>query len=409
MAIIDSFAAFRDRASQFGIEEADINKLKAKKFASYGAFTFIAVYNAQASDDAALKAALTDVLEREPSIPDMGRFRRLHFEANAVTIADAKRRHESTSDDTPKKVPAAERASRHDEQVRRLSGMVMTTSIEPSHQLLDKIQQQLEENQTCYIHPESCTSRQQEISGQKKDPGVTTSDSKTPVGSDYVLRLAFRRRALGYDQTGLISYATMEIWHERLFAAMAQDPPPDYNYVTKAQVISTDKEMWLRIMEKCRSGILPVADALSRRIINPIEQAMKELWSDPTILCFLSPLPKPVSRSLDSEMNDEERDRKRRNKGQPKGPGRNSKGSGKGRGGKGAGKGNKLPPALAGAWKIVKGQPGCRWFNMAICTSDAAPGEKCSQGIHLCMSPGCGEPHPFISCPKQRKGKGKEI
>ena len=408
MAIIDSFAAFRDRATQFGIDDVDIEKLKTKKFASYGAFTFVAVYNPQASDDAALKTALTHVFEREVSIEDMARFRRLHFEANAVTIADAKRRHESTGEDIPKKVPAAERAARHEEQVRRLSGMIMTTAIEPSHQLLDKIQQQLEENQACYIHPESCTSRQQEISGQKKDPGVTVADSKTPVGSDYVLRLAFRRRALGFDQTGLVTYATMETWHERLFAAMAQEPPPDYSYVTKNQVISTDREMWLRIMEKCRAGILPITDPATRRVVNPIEQAMKDLWTDPTILCFLSPLPK-ATRSIDSEMNEEEREKKRRTKGQAKGAGRgSSKGGGKSRGGRGAGKGNKLPPALAGAWRIVKGQPACRFFNMGICNSDAAPGDKCSQGSHLCMSPGCGEPHPFITCPKQRKGKPKE-
>ena len=200
----------------------------------------------------------------------------------------------------------------------------------------------------------------------------------------------------------------METWHERLFAAMAQEPPPDYNFVTKSQVIATDKEMWLRIMERCRAGILPITDPSTRHIVNPIEQAMKELWADPTILCFLSPLPRATTRSsIDSEMHEEDRERKRRNKGQGRGVGR-GKGSGKGRGKKATGKEDKLPPVLAGAWKIVKGQPACRFFNMAICTSDTPPGGRCSHGVHLCMSPGCAEAHPFVSCPKQKKGKGKE-
>ena len=168
MAIIDSFASFRDRAIQFGVEEDDIDKLKAKKFASFGAFTFISVFSAQSSDDVLLNKALTEVLAREVTITDMARFRRLHFESNAVTIADAKRRTEATGEDIPKRVPAPERAARYEDQVRRLVGITMTTNLEPSHSLLDRVQQQLEENQAAYVSPELCTSRNQEIKGIKR-------------------------------------------------------------------------------------------------------------------------------------------------------------------------------------------------------------------------------------------------
>ena len=87
MAIVESFASFRDRAIQFGIDEADVAILKDKKFASFGAFTFIAIYNPNSADDATLKAALAHVLGRDITIEDMARFRRLHFESSAITIS----------------------------------------------------------------------------------------------------------------------------------------------------------------------------------------------------------------------------------------------------------------------------------------------------------------------------------
>ena len=202
MAIIESFASFRDRAIQFGIDEADVSILKDKKFASFGAFTFIAIYNPNSADDATLKAALAHVLGRDITIEDMARFRRLHFESNAITISDAKRRTEATSEDTPKRVPAPERAARHNEQVRRHSGIMMTTAVEPSHALLDRVQQQLEENQAAYVTPELCTSRLQEINGVKKDKDAANTtivevgrflkvsdeepDQRTAVSDSYV-------------------------------------------------------------------------------------------------------------------------------------------------------------------------------------------------------------------------------
>ena len=420
MAIIDSFAAFRDRAIQFGIEEGDVDKLKAKKFANFGAFTFISVYSAQSSDDKLLQSALTEVLEKEVSITEMARFRRLHFEANAITIADAKRRTEATGEDIPKRVPAPERAARYTDQVARLTGVTMTTNLEPSHALLDKVQQQLEENQASYVSPDLCTSRSQEIKGVRKDVDATAviveaagrflkvadhePQIRTAVNCDYALRQALRRRALAYDQTGLASYACMEEWSERLFFAMEQEPPPLYHAVAKSQIITADRELWIRVIERCRSGILPVL--VAGTITRPVETAVRLLMVDPTVLTFLAHLPRPASAaSIDHEMNLEYGPDKRRRKGEQKGPPKGKgRGNGKAAGKGGKGQAGKLPSALAGCWKIVKGQKPCLWFNQGICRAEVAPGEKCSHGIHLCMGAGCGEPHSFAECPR-KKGK----
>ena len=427
MAIIESFASFRDRAIQFGIDEADVSILKDKKFASFGAFTFIAIYNPNSADDATLKAALAHVLGRDITIEDMARFRRLHFESNAITISDAKRRTEATSEDTPKRVPAPERAARHNEQVRRLNGIMMTTAVEPSHALLDRVQQQLEENQAAYVTPELCTSRLQEINGVKKDKEAANTtivevgrflkvsdkepDQRTAISDSYALRQALRRRALAYDQTGLATFATLELWTERLYAALDQEPPPNYHYVSKLQIITADKEMWIRIIEKCRAGILPQQTTVAERatLIRPIDEALTALSTDPTILTFLAHLPKPTSQyNLDNDMNHEGENEKKRPRRENRGEGR-AKHRGKGKGkGQGKGKGGKLPPALAGAWKTVKGQTPCQWYNLGKCHSSVAAGERCNQGLHACMGPGCGEHHPFIECPRQKKrGDGK--
>ena len=100
MAIIDSEASFISRALSFGVEQSDLDLLKVQKYCSFGAFTFIATYHQ--SDDKPLKDVLTDLLGAEPTNAAMGKWRRLHFEAHAITVSDAKSRVEGTSDDAPK-------------------------------------------------------------------------------------------------------------------------------------------------------------------------------------------------------------------------------------------------------------------------------------------------------------------
>ena len=158
----------------------------------------------------------------------------------------------------PKRVPAPERSARYDDQVKRLPGLNMTTSLEPSHQLLDK--------------------------ASEHQPAT-----RIPVACDYALRQTLRRRALAYDQTGLAGYKAMEDWTARLYFAMDTDPPPSYNHVSKSQIITADREMRTRTIEKCRSGVLPFQSGTA--IARPIEVAVKKLINDPTVLTFLAHLP----------------------------------------------------------------------------------------------------------------------
>ena len=296
-AIVDSVAAFRERAIKYGIPQADILTLEANNAASFGQFAFIAVFNMNSTNDTALKEALTDLLGAEPSSLNMGRYRRLHFESHAIAISDAKLRLEKTDDMTPRKLPAPERAARYAAQTQRLSGIIWTPNIEPSHALLDRVQSQVEENLPAYISLDTCTSRFQELSGIKKESAASSKilelhassgamkavAKETPLVASicdaHSLRLAFKRRALAYDQANLCSFEAMESWTEKLFASMMETPPPGYQQVSMAQIISADHYLFVKVIESCRAGVAPTGDPLYR----PIEKAISSLSDDVTV------------------------------------------------------------------------------------------------------------------------------
>jgi hypothetical protein len=425
MATIDSEASFISRALSFGVLQSDLDLLKVQKYCSFGAFTFIATYHQ--SDDKPLKDVLTDLLGAEPTNAAMGKWRRLHFEAHAITVSDAKSRVEGTSDDAPKRLPAPERALRYETQRKKLVGLVWTSSLEPSHSLIDRLQQQYEENQATFVSLELCTSRLQELSGVKKDKKIaavvehntlkiTTKDPdvKAPIASDLALRQAFRRRALAYDQCNLVVFEVLEAWTEKLFTAMEQTPPPGYSSISRFQILGADKELFIRVIEKCRAGIVPTVNGLGVAV-RPLEVAINMVCDDPSVLFHLLPLPSSYpgkkKLSIDEEMD---ADGDHHNK-KHKGGGRGKKDKGKGKGGKegkskGKGKGGKdeLPKALAGCWKYIKNEVACRWYNIGTCHAAVSPGEKCNNGIHLCMAPKCGLPHPANTCDKNPSKGGPE-
>jgi hypothetical protein len=389
--------------------------LSQQKYASFGAFTFVATYVPNSPDDKPLKEALEAILGAAPTAADMGRWRRLHFEAHAMTVADTRNRIEGGNDDTPKKLPAAERASRFEMQKTKLSGLTWTPSLEPSYALVDRVQAQVEENLGSYVSLDLCTSRAQEIAGVKKDKEITAvvepnhnlkiatkePDMKAPIASDLHLRLAFRRRALAYDQCNLIGYEVLEAWAEKLFGAMELIPPPSYASVSRSQILSADQALFSKAIEVCRRGIVPRTD--KGLLVRPFEEALLKFMDDPSVIFNLLPLPIGSGKhktSLDVEMEGSAK----KQKGEFPKPSARGKGKGKGKGKKDP---PKLPQSLAGCWKNVRGKAACKFFNMNICKSDARPGESCNQGVHLCMAPTCGQPHPAASCDKNPANKKK--
>ena len=88
MSLTDSAAAFRARAKALAIPDASLTLMNASDISSFGSYAFLVPFD-QASD-ASLKTALTTVLGAEPSVVNLGKFRRLQFEAHAMILADTR-------------------------------------------------------------------------------------------------------------------------------------------------------------------------------------------------------------------------------------------------------------------------------------------------------------------------------
>jgi hypothetical protein len=332
-------------------------------------------------------------------------------------LADTKLRMERTEDTPPRKIPGPERSARFSEQQGRISGLVIDGLNEPSFALLDLCQQQAEEDAIKHITLEQCTCRIQELQGIKRDRTVETDSSgyfkvsskpqeqTASLGSDHKIRTALLRRALAYDQSGVMSFDALERWHNLLYSTMDREPPPGYSAVSMSQAMAADKNMFVLLAEECRTGLSRDANGLL-----PADEALKSLSKDARITFILLPLPGRSSGSnagsqiLDGQPPPTGRPSKKARRdaaiaaaaaaGLPKG----TKGLGKGRG-KGKGKGKfELPPALAGMWKIIKGDRACTDFNLPCGCTLCAVGEKCTKGIHLCMKPRCGGAHSLQEC-----------
>ena len=83
---LDSAAAFADRAEQIGVAKWIVEKLQAKKFATFGKLAFAFSHAPQSSDDGPLRNFLTNMLEEAPDEEQLATLRRLFFEAHTMAL-----------------------------------------------------------------------------------------------------------------------------------------------------------------------------------------------------------------------------------------------------------------------------------------------------------------------------------
>ena len=176
---LDSEAAFTDRAETMGIQKWIIEKLKDRRFATFGKLAFAFTYSPQSATDEPLKKFLTDLLEEEPAEDQLAALRRLFFESHTMALTDVRMRAESNPDPsaTTRKLPVAERVVRQKEQEKRLGGIVFTPSTIPSNHLVDTFVEMVETGVLTHVKAEHCCSRSQEVEAVKKDPTVSTDAS----------------------------------------------------------------------------------------------------------------------------------------------------------------------------------------------------------------------------------------
>ncbi len=335
----------------------------------------------------------------------MACLRRLWFEAHTIAISEIRQRVEARTDDTPRKLPVAERSFRLNALRGQLAGVRIQGPLEPAHSLLDFVHQMREDDTLRYVDPRRCISRETELAGVKKDDFLkidpNTGMIKTVKGEDsnradlsteHRARLALQRRSLALDQVNLVPYQVSEDWHDVLYNLLLKQVPDTHQPVSMAQLWQADRALWAWMAELTREGIQANAAG-----VLPVIVAMAIARTDPIVMTILQPITKGRSAPSVVKPNGENaaEDADQRD------------GRAKGKEVKGKGKGKPkyegpLPQALHGMHaKTQKGEPICLNYSLAGCTA-AKPGQKCSKGYHVCAK--CRQHHLLNDCAKASAG-----
>ncbi|CAE7638477.1 Abcb1a [Symbiodinium sp. CCMP2592] len=294
-------ATFEARAREIGFSDAEIAVFKQQGWDTFGRLAFAKNYTPGQTDDQPLIELAAIITNTAPPPPNrVPLVRRIVFESYTFASADLKSRIDRKDDDTPRKLAVAERASRHQDQVRRLRGLNLVGELEASHSLIDAVVQMYDDNQLRYLRWDQCTKRDQELMGIKSDPmwkpdanGVikevkTAAELKADTSTDLKLKFALQRRSLAFDQTRLIDYDKMERWTQVLIDAFLEVPPANYAKVTIEQVHNADLALFKYMMKETRFGIKPLADGTL-----PLERALQAAMAAPEVRLCLQPLQAP--------------------------------------------------------------------------------------------------------------------
>ena len=89
---IDSRVAFQNGAAELGIEQDDIEALAEKGINSYATYAYCCTFQPGQTDDIALTNFLGTALGAIPNAAAATRFRRLFFEAHALSLEEIESR-----------------------------------------------------------------------------------------------------------------------------------------------------------------------------------------------------------------------------------------------------------------------------------------------------------------------------
>ena len=400
MTSIESAAAFTNRARTIGLSNEIITALTAGEVATFGTFAFCCPYSPGQPDEEPFKAALRTLLGRDPTLGEAAGLRRLYYESHALALADMKSKVDRTENDEPKSLPAAEREVRLRDQKNRLVGVVITPATQPSNALVDRCFQQLDDQIIKYIPLHKCASREAEMSSTDKERSlvfdasgnlkvnVKSKECYASVSNDMQVRDAMVRRALAYDQAGLISFETLNKWIQRLFECMARSPPPGYSHISLDQILAADREIFKLVSDATASAVAPQPGG-----IKPVDDVFERLTVSPEVMFFVLPLPGRSNQSQFSSSSDGHNIVKNPFQKRHEQAGKGGK---QGKGGKSQGKGSapSLPDGCVSKWN---GKPICFAFNRGRCTR-VKPGKRCNLGFHVCYKRDCHKLTPFLEC-----------
>ncbi|CAE7219633.1 unnamed protein product [Symbiodinium microadriaticum] len=214
----------------------------------------------QPPTEAQFEAFSVRVYGSDPTMGQTAVLRHLHFEATTLVVQTYRDMvtHDPSDLSHTRKVPVPEKRARLDMQRRRLTGMEISGELEPSHQLLDLINQQYESGIITWVPASKCSKREAEILAGGKDKGsllqveqnvIKVGQGEPQIACDVSDPLRFQwammRRGLAFDSCHMISWDVHQKWVQKMLDCLSMTPPPGYSAVTLNQCMRADKELFL--------------------------------------------------------------------------------------------------------------------------------------------------------------------
>ena len=150
-SLVDSEASFKHRVLEL-LGSTEYEALKRQGLVTYADLAFAVCEQPDKVSENLFDATCQKVFGTA--------VRRLVFEGMTFVINDLKHRAES-GDLPPRSLPLQEREERRLRQVGQLRGLLIEGELEPSHSLVDKAAQMLQDGTVSYIPPSNCISRYQ--------------------------------------------------------------------------------------------------------------------------------------------------------------------------------------------------------------------------------------------------------
>lgn len=406
---LDSVAVFKNRCNEIGLPSAIYDAILAAGYATYSTFAYCSQYIPGTQDEREFVRTMEAAIGRPPAGAELAILRRLVTEAHTFVMADMRLRIERGDEATPRKMAIPERRVRQEQQQLQLgAALVIAGELEPSHWLIDEVEQQREDNVLRWIQPDKCCSRTQELQGEKRearfkfDPvkGTFTATAgqdpttKANVSGELLVRNAFIRRALAYDQSGLLSYTVHMAWVDSLFKRMHDPVIANYQTIQLSQCMAADKELWVKLSEATSGSMVPVYSAGAK----PLDGPFNSLKDSHSVAFLLLPLPVPppavrYERTTGGKGNKKDTDGK-----SGKGVKKNAK--------KADGKTLNVPEELKEFSPTTDdGKYICWGYNMNGCKfGSKGKNPRCKRGLHVCIR--CHEQHSLRSCPQASSASG---
>ena len=385
-SVLASEPAFQKQCEKVGLTPEWVQALKTHHVDSLGKLSYAVSMPGSTATDTELTEFAQKVRPGTAlSIGDAAALKRLVFEAQTLCIAEL-RASVSSGEEPQRRLPAAERSLRIDEQKKRLKGLPLEKgSWQCAHGLYDRFAHTREQEELRFVPPSECLTRDHELAGAKPPralqldanrSGIVIKDQESleqmALDSDHDLYQAMMRRALAMDLVGLVSFDIMQAWIERLFEAMSQSPAPGFVKVSRAQLLRADRQAFVELARLCNGCLKARSDGTL-----PLDTEVARLHNNVEVTYFLLPT----------------QGRKGPNKGRGKGEKRkrthneedtsaNTKKSKISR--------DPIPDALRGMHSRTPANKAiCFNYNLGKCTK----GSKC-KFAHVCCKPGCYKPHP---------------